>query len=1233
MRVGKYEVVKHIATGGMGAVYRAIDTDLGREVALKILSPELAAKPIALERFRREARSAAKLRHENIVAIYEFGEAAGTHFLALEFVDGVDLHQYISRRRRLKFWVAREIMIQAARALDHAHGQGIIHRDLKPSNFLISKKDGRLLVKMTDLGLARDVNPDEERVTRIGTTVGTVDYMSPEQARGARLADIRSDIYSLGCTLYHMLTGTCPFPDGTVIERITRHLKEEPPDVRRFNPDAPPGLLAVLRRMLAKRPEDRYQTPVELLAALQQTEGRPVEAPASQAPGALPEELNLEPLAESAAASSPSSTAARLAFKTPRSDQVIPEVQTAVPGRAGDSGRRPAKKRFRDEDDELFEKRSARRRGGPESGLPTWWPYAVGGLLLVVAIVVAFTLMGFQDETPAEIVPGAEPRKIEEGGPPREKGPLTLVKVEGPKDPFKQPVEKSPVDKAPGVKPPVKPPEEKNPPPPEGPARTRADFEGALAAFPPAPAMAVTLRVGRGLTPGPDAFRSLAEACAAAPKGGHTIIEIHDSGPLFEPSIPVVPGRSLTVRGGGGYRPLLAWEGGAGKFLAVESGSLSLENLDVVMKCAGDALDPPPVLFEAIGGDLAARHCTFSIAGKHPRGVQVVRLDGRTATVKGRLSGCYLRGAATALAVNAAAADVLIDDCLLVGGDVPLLDIAVSNGTPSTLRLVRSTLVAGKTLLRAAPAGGANGGPALKCLCWGALLSRAGNGVAGDMVHATGGAGRMGWREVGCVYAGWEKLLAAAGTEISATSPSWAAFWSTDAGSKVVPGPWPKGLPATVEEVAATAFNPKDSPVQAATAETDLPGCDLAALPTGRPSWRKLAFERFPVPAVALLGDEGAPPIPQLKNGRYHGETVVLNRQVDLGLLLRHRLQNAAPGPKIVLHLSGSGECLTSPIQVRGADLMLYFRPPVRGAKPLTLVPNPMTTAGQKALIEVEDGTLEMIGAHIVFPNKAAWAMPARVVRVRGGVKLFGCHLAGPLSDPPPTYQGLLVLEGSEKEDPAQAHVASLNQCVLMSAGNVLRVQGTGARLRLHQCAVLGPGHALQFDASLVVKRRLNVQCLLERNTIAAAHGVLDVKDTPFLAAADEPIVVQADANVFLNPFVEMPWQPALLRGQGEALARGLLLWQGRGNAYDSKRLQAYVAAEDDHAPARQEYAVWARLWGKVHEERPLLVEWPALEPWTFSFLRPQLDCLRLPPTVQAAVGADLARIGMRKMP
>ena len=283
-RLGKYKVLEHIATGGMGVVYKAIDQELGRMVALKVLDSRMAESPNTLERFRREARHAARLSHKNIVTLYEYGQSGGLHFLALEFVDGIDLYDYIERKGQLAPEESRRILVQAVKALDHAYQQGITHRDIKPSNFLLTRDRDRMRVKLTDLGLARRADDEEFRVTRAGSTVGTIDYLAPEQARNSADADIRSDIYSLGCTLYHMLAGKPPFSDGGLGERVLKHLQEEPPDVRRFNPRVSEELWALMRRMLAKNPEDRFQTPAELLRHLkalppQASDGEPPRLP------------------------------------------------------------------------------------------------------------------------------------------------------------------------------------------------------------------------------------------------------------------------------------------------------------------------------------------------------------------------------------------------------------------------------------------------------------------------------------------------------------------------------------------------------------------------------------------------------------------------------------------------------------------------------------------------------------------------------------------------------------------------------------------------------------------------------------------------------------------------------------------------------------------------------------------------------------------------------------------
>lgn len=270
MRLGKYDNLVRVASGGMGTIYRGLDSETGREIALKVLAAELAENPTTLERFAREADAAARLRHPNIVSVFKRGKKDGMHYIVMEYVDGIDLHRYVTATGPMKPVEVVEVLIQAARALAHAHAHDIVHRDIKPSNFILTHHDGRRIVKLTDFGLAVDrSDPNESHLTKPGTTVGTVDFMAPEQARGRNLTDSRSDIYALGCTAYFMLTGQAPFPEGSVPEKLYKHVHEYPPDPRELNPDIPDEMIVILGRMMEKKPEDRYQSMDELLADLE----------------------------------------------------------------------------------------------------------------------------------------------------------------------------------------------------------------------------------------------------------------------------------------------------------------------------------------------------------------------------------------------------------------------------------------------------------------------------------------------------------------------------------------------------------------------------------------------------------------------------------------------------------------------------------------------------------------------------------------------------------------------------------------------------------------------------------------------------------------------------------------------------------------------------------------------------------------------------------------------------
>ena len=264
-RLDHFELLDSIGVGGMGRVFRSRDTRLDRLVALKVLSPELSNDPEICRRFEQEAKAAARLDDRHFARVYFFGFDKGLRYIAMEYVEGENIRQKIQKIGRLSVAMVVNIGIQIARGLSHAASCGVVHRDIKPSNIILTP-DGT--AKLVDMGLARNFfqqsSPASE-LTQAGVTLGTFDYISPEQALDPRDADVRSDIYSLGCTLYHALTGRPPFNKGSALQKILQHQNDAVPDPRRFAQDLPEPVVAILMKMLAKEPKDRYQHPAELI--------------------------------------------------------------------------------------------------------------------------------------------------------------------------------------------------------------------------------------------------------------------------------------------------------------------------------------------------------------------------------------------------------------------------------------------------------------------------------------------------------------------------------------------------------------------------------------------------------------------------------------------------------------------------------------------------------------------------------------------------------------------------------------------------------------------------------------------------------------------------------------------------------------------------------------------------------------------------------------------------------
>ena len=331
--LGGCRVEAVIARGGMGVVYRAVQLDLERPVALKVITADRAGDPEFRERFERESRMAAAIDHPNVVPVYAAGEDRGALYIVMRYVAGSDLHALIKRAGPLPAARATSIVVQVAAALDAAHAAGLVHRDVKPANVLLASAGEHAY--LSDFGLMRSLDP-QDPLTESGSWIGTVDFASPEQLDGERV-DARSDVYSLGCVLYAALTGAAPFPRGTVSATMLAHLRDPPPQPSTKGLDA--GFDRVIARALAKAPDDRYPSAGDLgRAALGAARGEPVtESERTVAIGpAAPD--HAAPAATSAAAGPATAATSAIAIPAPTRVRVVPDEPP--PARRRGPGRR-----------------------------------------------------------------------------------------------------------------------------------------------------------------------------------------------------------------------------------------------------------------------------------------------------------------------------------------------------------------------------------------------------------------------------------------------------------------------------------------------------------------------------------------------------------------------------------------------------------------------------------------------------------------------------------------------------------------------------------------------------------------------------------------------------------------------------------------------------------------------------------------------------------------------------
>ena len=390
--LGKYKLLGHLGTGGMSSVYLAEHSITGKRRALKVLPKKKIADKSYLDRFYREGRAAASLNDPNVVRVYDICSEGDTHYMVMEFVKGRDLYEIVKEEGPLDFDLALDYIGQTAKGLAHAHERKLVHRDIKPANLLVTGK----VVKILDLGLAL-LTEDEESLTVLHNekVMGTADYLSPEQAVNSHEVDHRADIYSLGCTLYFLLTGHPPFPKGSLAQRIAMHQTKEPAEIIEDRPECPQFITALCKRMMKKDPAERYQTCEEIEHAVNLARQQLVANPVAQVAYASPDGNRVPlatPVGEVDSFKAGSGVASSRSAADIRTDEIASGITNTEPGQPSPLTLITEESQHQPNPVKKIPKLNVRKKKKDNAGL---WFGIMFGLMFILLVLALFIATSF----------------------------------------------------------------------------------------------------------------------------------------------------------------------------------------------------------------------------------------------------------------------------------------------------------------------------------------------------------------------------------------------------------------------------------------------------------------------------------------------------------------------------------------------------------------------------------------------------------------------------------------------------------------------------------------------------------------------------------------------------------------------------------------------------------------------------------------------------------------------